>query len=254
MAQKTMTATQDYSKDFLVLDRNYESIRSYIKHISQGKLRSLIINGPPGVGKTVMTNQFLQENSTNYKSVTGHMTLMSLYAMLYEYRNPGDVLVLDDVDSVFSSIEGLNILKAAMDTTRQRHINWESSSTLLKNLGIPTSFDFNGGVVLITNVGFDATRGKAHVHLSALKDRSYWVRVSDGTQESRYKQVVYMTYKKGLLDSYGFTTKEQVHILDYIGEHIQDIPQLSLRTVIKCADIYQLEPNNFEELAQGAWQ
>ena len=83
------------------------------------------------------------------------MTPLSLYGNLYQYRHAGDVLVLDDIDSVFSKIEGINLLKAAMDTKPVRRINWESTSSTVVNLGLPSGFDFKGSVVLISNIGFN---------------------------------------------------------------------------------------------------
>jgi replication-associated recombination protein RarA len=108
---------KDLTQEFDRLELNYAMTEQYIKNIAAGELRSLILNGPPGLGKSFMVNQFLTKHRKGqYKIVAGHMTNLSLYHALYNHRQHGEVLVLDDVDSVFSKIEGLNLLKAVMDT------------------------------------------------------------------------------------------------------------------------------------------
>jgi DNA replication protein DnaC len=123
--------------DFSTLEENYANVEKYIQGICKGEYRSVIVNGPPGVGKSFSVDAYLQQyaQEDTYKVVAGHMTPLSLYGNLYHYRHAGDVLVLDDIDSVFSKIEGINLLKAAMDTKPLRRINWESTSSTIVNLG-----------------------------------------------------------------------------------------------------------------------
>ncbi len=128
--------------DYSDLDRRYASVESYIKELSQGRLHNLIINGPAGVGKTHAVETFLSQYAKGrYKVVKGHMTPLSLYGNLFFHRDPNSILVLDDIDSVFKKIEGVNLLKAAMDTSSVRRINWESSNAL-KGVRIPDNFEF----------------------------------------------------------------------------------------------------------------
>ena len=251
-----LNASIDLSKDFAKFNSLYDAVADYVDDIAKGKLRSLIVRGKPGVGKTAMINKFLQKSKPkSYKIVTGHMTNLSLYDALYRHRSKGQVLVLDDVDSVFSHIEGLNLLKAAMDTTESRNISWESSKVNPGNLSLPQNFKFNGGVILITNVGFGlnhSKRGKAGVHLAALIDRSYNIAIGDDSPAMAFKQVAYMVKEKNMLKKYGFTKAQQDMLLDYVGDNILDIPNLSLRTMIKLADIYSLAPNRWRNKANVA--
>ena len=173
-----------YQQDFIELDQRYSGVESYIKMLAAGQVRSLIVNGPPGVGKSFAVTEYLEQYCTyNYKTVSGHMTLLSLYAALYHHRDRNHVLVLDDVDSVFGKVEGLNLLKSAMDTRPIRNIHWESSSAVLNTMGLPQSFDFEGGVILITNVGFGGSHHKMMSHLTALKDRSFCIPIAECSTE-----------------------------------------------------------------------
>ena len=239
--------------NYNMLDRCYSDAEKFVKHIAQGTMRSLIINGPPGVGKSVMTEKFLKKHkSKSQKIITGHMTLLSLYGHLHNHREKGQVLVLDDVDSVFSKIEGLCLLKAAMDTKYTNTISWESNTPTLNALGLPLQFKFNGGVILITNVGYGGSRTKADAHLKALKDRSYVIPITEsGSDDAKYNQICYMVEKQGLLKEYKLKQSEIEMLLDWLKE-LNDEGELytiSLRTMIKLADLYKKEPNDWKNMA-----
>jgi hypothetical protein len=239
-----------YKKDFADLDARYKGVESYIKQMTMGKIRSLIVNGPPGVGKSYAVGQYLEKHApSKHKIVSGHMTLLSLYAALYHYKDKGRVLVLDDVDSVFSKVEGLNLLKAAMDTKECRNIHWESSSAMLNAMGLPTSFEFKGSVVLISNVGFGGSAHKLMAHLGALKDRSYCIPIADNGEDSKFKQVAYMVLKKKMLKDFHLNTNVEATLLDYIAKNRNKLYTVSLRTVIKLAEIYSMNPRNWRAMA-----
>lgn len=239
--------------DFGVLEENYANVEKYIEGICKGEFRSVIVNGPPGVGKSFSVDTYLQQYAEEgtYKVAAGHMTPLSLYGNLYQYRNVGDVLVLDDIDSVFSKIEGINLLKAAMDTKPVRRINWESSSAVVVNLGLPAYFEFKGSVVLISNIGFIGKKGKLQEHLDALKDRSYSLHISDNTKEELYQQVCFMVIKKSLLEEFVLDDAQQSEILDYIGNNLNKIDKISLRLAIKLAGLMKANPTEWTSMADS---
>ena len=239
--------------DFSVLEENYANVEKYIEGICKGEFRSVIVNGPPGVGKSFSVDTYLQHYAEEgtYKVAAGHMTPLSLYGNLYQYRNVGDVLVLDDIDSVFSKIEGINLLKAAMDTKPVRRINWESSSAVVVNLGLPAYFEFKGSVVLISNIGFIGKKGKLQEHLEALKDRSYSLHISDNTKEELYQQVCFMVIKKSLLKEFELDDAQQSEILDYIGNNLNKIDKISLRLAIKLAGLMKANPTEWTSMADS---
>ena len=83
------------------------------------------------------------------------MSAIGLYTKLYEYSDKGNVVVFDDCDSVLLDDLALNILKAALDTSKKRRISWNTDSTYLRKEGIPDSFEFNAGAIFITNIKFE---------------------------------------------------------------------------------------------------
>lgn len=239
--------------DFNVLEENYANVEKYIQGICKGEFRSVIVNGPPGVGKSFSVDAYLQQYAQDdaYKVVAGHMTPLSLYGNLYQYRHAGDVLVLDDIDSVFSKIEGINLLKAAMDTKPVRRINWESSSATVVSMGLPAGFEFRGSVVLISNIGFNRKQSKLQEHLDALKDRSYSLKISNGTKEELYQQVCFMVIKKKLLQGYELSGSQQSEILDYIGGNLEKIHKISLRLAMKLASLMKANPTDWRSMADS---
>ena len=239
--------------DFSVLEENYANVEKYIQGICKGEFRSLIVNGPPGVGKSFSVDAYLQQyaQEDTFKVASGHMTPLSLYGNLYLYRNAGDVLVLDDIDSVFERIEGINLLKAAMDTKPVRRINWESTSSTVVNLGLPPYFEFKGSIVLISNIGFVRKKGKLQEHLDALKDRSYSLRISENTKEELYQQVCFMVIKKALLKDFELTGEQQSAILDYIGGNLEKIHKISLRLAMKLAGLMKANPSDWRSMADS---
>jgi hypothetical protein len=236
--------------DYSDLERRYASVETYIKELSTGDINNLIINGPAGVGKTHAVETFLSQYAkSRYKVVKGHMTPLSLYGNLFFHRDPNSILVLDDIDSVFKKIEGVNLLKAAMDTGSVRRINWESSSAL-KGVGIPESFEFQGKVILISNIGFSTLRKSSiNAHLDALKDRSFNIVIADNAKESCFKQVCFMVMKKDMLDSFNLKHEQLIELLDYLKEHVTAIEKISLRTAVKLAQLMSIAPTNWRNMA-----
>ena len=241
----------DFEKiDYSDLEARYASTESYIKKMSTGDLKSLIVNGPPGVGKTHSVETYLKKYAgSNYKMITGQMTPLILYGNLYKNKDKGKILVLDDIDSVYQKLEGANILKAAMDTKPIRSISWESSSNSLKAIGVPQTFDYSGGVILISNVGFEVTKSKIGAHLNALKDRSFSVSLSDRSNESLFKQVCFMVLKRDLLQQFNFSDTQKNELLAYMEANLSSLYTVSLRVAFKLAMLIQADPGNWKSLA-----
>ena len=88
------------------------------------------------------------------------MSAIGLYQKLFKFSNPGNILVLDDCDSILFDDIALNILKAALDSSKKRYISWNTESRVLANEGVPDRFEFRGSVIMITNIKFDYVRSK----------------------------------------------------------------------------------------------
>ena len=59
--------------DYSELQKRYGNVETYIKQIANGKIHNLIVNGPPGVGKTYSVENYLNKYAQGkYKVVKGH--------------------------------------------------------------------------------------------------------------------------------------------------------------------------------------
>ena len=241
----------EYAEDFKTLSERYNGVETYIQGMANGDVRSLIVNGPPGVGKTHSVKTYLDTyiGAGNFKLMNGHCTLLSLYSKLFDFKEQGKVVVLDDVDSIFSKVEGLNILKAAMDTTHQREIHWESPSHMLTTMGVPKEFEYNGSVILISNIGFGGGNNKLIAHLAALKDRSYCSHIAESGDDSLFRQIFFMVLERDLFTSLGVPEADQMMLLEYIDENKKRLNTVSLRTVVKLSNIFRMNPKEWRKMA-----
>jgi hypothetical protein len=162
-----------------------------------------------------------------------------------------NVIVFDDCDSIFADELSLNILKAALDSKKTRRIHWNTDSFKLRNEGVPDSFEFKGSAIFITNIKFDNVRSaKMRDHLTALESRCHYVDLTIDTDREkllRIKQIV----GDGMLTEYKFAEEVHEEIIDFIDINKKRLRELSLRTVLKVADLAKAFPTKWEAMAEN---
>lgn len=227
--------------------------------VKEGDVRSMIVTGPPGVGKSYGVQQKLEASSMfdvisgdhRYQVVKGAMTALGLYAKLYEFRTRGCVLVFDDCDSVLMDELSLNILKAALDSGRKRTIYWNADSRLLRVADIPNSFDFQAGVIFITNLKFENIRSKKlKDHLDALQSRCHYIDLTMDSERDKYLRIVQIAQSGKLFVEYDFDSQQQQEILDFMKDNSKRLREMSLRTALKIADIRKSQPHRWQRVAE----
>lgn len=239
----------------------FQILEQMSKACIQGDIKGLIVSGPPGVGKSFGVEKQLEKNSIldiiaenklRYEVVKGAMTALGLYAKLYEYSDPTNVLVFDDCDSIFFDDLALNILKAALDSSKNRKICWNSDSRLLKSEGIPNSFIFKGSVIFITNLKFANVRSKKlQDHLEALESRCHFLDLTIDTERDKILRVrqVHRDSPGGLFESYRFDNNEDQLVLDFMEQNQKKLREISIRMALKLADLIKVNPKDWENLA-----
>jgi hypothetical protein len=260
--QTAMKATvKDNETDEQIMDRigkRFGILDEMTRAAKEGNIKAMIVSGPPGVGKSFGVEQQLEKDSIfddvagnrrKYEVVKGAMSAIGLYAKLYKYSDPKNVVVFDDCDSVLLDDLSLNILKAALDTSKKRYISWNTDSRLLRSEGIPDRFEFKGGAIFITNIKFENVRSKKlKDHLEALESRCHYVDLTIDTEREkmlRIKQIV----RDGMLDDYTMPQERKDDVIEFINENSKRLRELSLRTVLKCADLAQSFPSNWRDYA-----
>lgn len=237
----------------------FEILKDMTKAVKTGDVRAMIVTGPPGVGKSFGVEEVLSkddlfntlgERKPRYEIVKGAMSAIGLYSKLYQYSDAKNILVFDDCDSILLDDIALNILKAALDSSKKRTISWNTDSRLLRSEGIPDKFEFKGGAIFITNLKFENVRSKKlQDHLSALESRCHYIDLRMDTDREkilRIKQIV----KDGMLDSYELEDIAKDEVVNFIDEHRGVMRELSLRTVLKVADLRKSFPNNWQNMAK----
>jgi hypothetical protein len=188
-----------------------------------------------------------------FNIVKGAMTALGLYAQLYKYSDTKNVLIFDDCDSVFTDDLALNILKAALDSGKTRRICWNSDSRLLREEGIPNTFNFNGSAIFITNLKFGNLKSKKlQDHLEALQSRCHFLDLTiDGDRDKmlRIKQV-HRDAEGGLFSDYDFTEEQSQMVIDFMWDNHTKLREVSLRMCLKIADLVKISPNNWKNLAR----
>jgi hypothetical protein len=225
-----------------------------------GVVRGMVVTGPPGVGKSFGVEKVLkdagimlkmsQNSNRKFGVEKGAASPIGLYQLLYDYSGDGSVLVLDDCDSVLYDELSLNLLKAALDSSPKRTLSWRSESRALANNGVPDSFEFKGSIIFITNVKFERTRGKLKDHLDAIMSRCHYLDLTLDTMRDKFlrcKQIV----ADGMLNSYKFSEDEQKDLMEYIYTNKNRLREMSLRMVLKIADLRKMNANKWKSYAES---
>lgn len=223
-----------------------------------GNARSMIVSGPPGLGKSFEVEQTLENwdpTAFNYSIVKGFVKATGLYKKLYQHRRRGQVIVFDDCDAVFSDETTLNMLKAVCDTTDKRVVSYLTEYKMVDEESgdvIPSSFEFKGTIIFITNLDFDALIERGHKiapHLSALISRSHYIDLAMKTQRDyviRIRQVV----GAGMLKAQGLDDQQEADVMRFVDDNIDRLRELSLRAVIKIANLRKANAKKWEAVAR----
>ena len=159
--------------------------------------------------------------------------------------------MFDDCDSVLLDDLSLNILKAALDSKKTRRIHWNTDSFKLRNEGVPDSFEFKGGAIFITNIKFDNVKSKKlRDHLEALESRCHYIDLTIDTEREKMLRIKQIT-ADGMLNEYQLGEGVVDDIVDFVDVNKKRLRELSLRTVLKVADLAKAFPDRWEAMAEN---
>ena len=227
--------------------------------VATSKVRAMIVSGPPGIGKSYGVEKALEKQnmfediagrSRRFEMVKGAMSAIGLYKKLYEHSAKGHVVCFDDCDAILYDDLALNLLKAALDTTPRRTLHWNTESRTLMAEGMPNSFEFNGGVIFITNIKFDNVKSKKlQDHLQALQSRCHYLDLTIDSMRDRMlriKQIV----GTGMLEKYAMGKEAEDQLVQFIFDNKHKLREISLRMVLKIADLWKMAPDRYQHLAE----
>lgn len=271
MAQKAIPADNtDHEADFYAQESDQDAmsriastfgiLNEVTEACHEGIVKGLVVSGPPGIGKSYGVEATLNEanmfrtiagNQAHFDVISGAATPIALYKKLYDNRHKGFVTVFDDCDNILFDEVSINLLKAALDSKPRRSLCWLAESRALKEADIPDKFEFEGSVIFLTNIDFErTTASKIKDHLAAIISRCHYLDLAISTQRDqvlRIKQIV----GAGMLSKYDFKNGEENTILNYIDSNANYVRELSLRMVIKIADLVKSKPHDWERLCEA---
>tara|TARA_R110000851_G_scaffold25687_2_gene73698 strand:+ start:2492 stop:3499 length:1008 start_codon:yes stop_codon:yes gene_type:complete len=228
------------------LRKRFDILEKMTKAAKKGDVKGMVVVGPPGIGKSHGVEKVLDKHATlsalagseeKYEFVKGKVSALGLFMKLWYHRKKDHVIVFDDCDDIFHEDTSLNLLKAALDTKAKRRICWNTDSRKLKDEGIDNVFDFEGSVIFITNVKFDNIRSKKlQDHLKALESRCHYLDLEINTEYEIMLRIKQITLD-GMLNSYGFEQQTVDDIVEYVETNKGRLRELSLRSIIKIADL-----------------
>ena len=237
---------------FSILDEMAEAV-------STSKVRAMIVSGPPGIGKSYGVERALEKQnmfqdiagtSRKFEVVKGAMSAIGLYKKLYEHSGKGHVVCFDDCDAILYDDLALNLLKAALDTGKKRTLHWNTESRTLMAEGMPNSFEFFGGVIFITNIKFDNVKSKKlQDHLQALQSRCHYLDLTIDSMRDRMLRIRQIC-RIGMLEKYGMPKDEEERLIQFVFENKHKLREISLRMVLKIADLWKMAPTRYQALAE----
>lgn len=239
-----------------LIRKRFETMSILADGVVEDNIRALMIAGSAGVGKTYELEQKLEaakrdKKIQSYEAIKGSISAIGLFLALWNNKEKGQVLLLDDTDAVFGDEEAMNLLKAALDTSTKRRISWAKASRFLRDEDIPNVFDYEGQIVFITNTNPDMViaRGtRIAPHMSALLSRAVFLDLCIHDSKAIMVRIEQVMEESDLADKLKLSAAEVKTILKWMNEHNETVRSISIRTVIQLAGFMKTS-KNWEDLA-----
>ncbi len=146
MQDESMEHADD--KPLTALETKQRLLAHHVRMVARKMSHALFVFGAAGgLGKTRTILQTLEEESIQPVLINSHITPLALYGTLFLHRDER-VIFFDDVDSMFSSMAHLGLLRSAL-WGHPRIVTY-GSSQLPGDL--PSSFEFTSRCLFAANV------------------------------------------------------------------------------------------------------
>jgi hypothetical protein len=228
------------------INERFGFVSDMVTMLAIGDQASVIVTGPGGLGKSFTVTQALRQSGLQdvsltedfevgetmsksaYRVIKGYSTPKGLYRTLYENRN--GVIVFDDCDSVLKDPVSLNLLKGALDSYSRRIISWRAD---LRDDDLPTTFEFKGRVIFISNLSSNQID-------QAIITRSMAVDLSM-TPQQKIERMKFILDSDEFMPEYPRAMKlDALNLIDSLRDNVKE---MSLRTLIQVTKIRKANPN-----------
>jgi hypothetical protein len=236
------------------INERFGFVQDMVQLLCKGDQSSVVITGPGGLGKTFNVLKALQScgmqdysdlasfevgsslsTKKSFIVVKGYSTPKGLYRTLYENQN--GLIVFDDCDSVLKDPVSLNLLKAALDSYSRRIISWRAD---IRDEDLPTSFEFRGRVIFISNLS-SIQMDQAIISRSMAVDLSM-------TRQQKIDRMRFLLSQDDFMQEYKQQYKQDA--IDLIESLADKVKELTLRTLIQVTIIRKGGGSNWKNLAE----
>ncbi len=241
---------ETYEARDIRIRQRYATLERMAHRVAKGHLPSLIVSGPPGLGKSYTVEKVLKQHKEpeQYDIMSGTISAVGLYIALWEMKD-GGIVVLDDCDDVFRDETCLNILKAVLDSSNTRTVSYRKRAHWMDELDIPNKFDFEGTVVFCTNMDFEAAIRKnsgMSAHFEALIDRSLYLSLTMRCTEDFIMRLRHVGIEDGVLEANGLTKEQAAEVMAFVEQNVNNFYGLSIRLLLQIAYCYLDDPANWK--------
>ena len=193
----------------------YGDLEKIIHAFARGDLNLLILLGGPGLGKSRVVHQATAAQACCW--LEGNTSPFGLYCQLW--RNQNRPLVLDDLDGLYASRDGIRLLKCLTQTEPHKNVSWHTDAATLQRQEIPREFRTTTRVAIITNEWKTLNR-----NVAALEDRGHVVLFEPSSLEVHERTASW------------FWDQE---IFDFAGERLHLIEEPSMRHYVAAWELKQ---------------
>jgi hypothetical protein len=236
------------------INERFGFVSDMVTMLANGAQASVVVTGPGGLGKSFTVSKTLNacgfkdvstledfavgtviKSNKAFRVIKGYSTPKGLYRTLYENRD--GVIVFDDCDSVLKDPISLNLLKGALDSYSRRIISWRAD---IKDEDLPTTFEFKGRIVFISNLASTQID-------QAIITRSMAVDLSM-TRKQKIERMRHLLDSGEFMPEFDKGTKtDAMSLIDKLQDKVKE---LSLRTLIQVTKIRKSAGSNWANLAE----
>jgi hypothetical protein len=301
LKNKKLAETVDMMSDEDIIEFANEKDKQFIEaleEVYEGHATGLICVGPPGIGKTheskaiykhlgakyidLLNSLYEQDPDTKQWTCTdlrqGDGALIrsadysnwALFADGCANNKKGQIIISDDNDNVMKDLVALSIMMKMTEHEIDRKVDYTKANmnNELRKYGVPSSYEYNGGLVVLTNFKM---KDEVEKHKENDKSKSYLTkwnalcsrmiyldmeldspRVKRVYIENKIREKNIYTNNRLLNESYGrsLTVDEQEKMLLWIRKHQnQFVSDLDFRAVNDVARLIIRFGNDFEDKA-----
>lgn len=218
-----------------MISKQMHIYKDYLTMLTKNQVHSILCYSKAGLGKTYTTIKILKKLKEKYSYVSGITTTMALYKELYDTN--GEILIIDDIETMFKDDKTINILKSALwEVDGKRIISYKTTS---KTLGdYPNTFEYTGKIVILAN----ELKGKKDESFKALMSRCLKFELKYTLQEIKKMSEDIINQKNDL-------TKEQKEkIIHIMKEEISSYHSFNFRLLERLIQFVKYDTNKAKKL------